>query len=44
MIQMNLQNRKRLIDLENKLRVAGGKDAGEGTVRDLGMNMCTLLY
>ena len=25
MIQMNLQNRKRLTDLENKVMVAGGK-------------------
>ena len=44
MIQMNLQNKKRLTDLESKLRVAGGKDVEEGTVRDLGMDMCTLLY
>ena len=30
MIQMSLQNRKRLIDLENKLMVAGGKDEWKG--------------
>jgi len=30
-IQMNLQNRKRLTDLENELMVAsGGKDGGKG--------------
>ena len=30
-IQKNLQNRKRLIDLENELMVAsGGKDGGKG--------------
>ena len=40
MIQMNLQNRKRLTDLENKLMVAGGK----GIVRDFGKDMYTLLY
>ena len=30
MIQMNLQNRKKLTDLENKLMVARGKDEGKG--------------
>ena len=30
MIQMNLQNRKKLTDLENKLMVAKGKDGGKG--------------
>ena len=30
MIQMNLQNRKKLTDLENKLMVARGKDGGKG--------------
>ena len=40
MIQMNLQNRKRLTDLENELMVAGG----EGMVRYLGMDMYTLLH
>ena len=29
MIQMNLQNRKRLTDLENKLMFARGKDEGK---------------
>ena len=28
--ELNLQNRKRLTDLENKLMVAGGKDKGKG--------------
>ena len=40
MIQMNLQNRKRLTDLENKLTVAGGK----GIVGNFGKVMYTLLY
>ena len=40
MIQMNLQNRKRLTDLENELMVAGG----ERTVKDFGKVMYTLLY
>ena len=29
-IQRNLQNRKRLTDLENELMVAWGKDGGKG--------------
>ena len=37
---MNLQNRKRLTDLENELMVA----SGEGRVRDFGKVMYTLLY
>ena len=40
MMQMNLQNRKRLTDLENDLMVFGG----EGVVRDFGKVMYTLLY
>ena len=40
MIQINLQNRKRLTDLENELMVA----RGEGIVREFGMDMYTLLY
>ena len=36
MIQINLQNRRRLTDLENELMVAGG----EGIVREIG----TVLY
>ena len=39
MIQTNLQNRKRLTDLENQLMGAGGK-----TVKDFGKVMYTLLY
>ena len=39
MIQMNLQNRKRLTDLENELMAAGG----EGTGKDFGRVMHTLL-
>ena len=41
MIQMYLQNRKRLTDLENKFMVAG--EVGEGVVREVGMGMDTLL-
>ena len=40
MIQINLQNRRRLTDLENELMVA----SGEGRVRDFGKVMYTLLY
>ena len=32
-----------LIDLENKLMLLGGR-VGGGTVREFGMDMCTLLY
>ena len=45
---MNLQNRKRLADLENELMVAGvqteGQGWGEGKVREFGMDRYTLLY
>ena len=34
---------KVLIDLENELLVARGKNGGKGMVRDLGMDMYTLL-
>ena len=40
MIQMNLQNRKRLTDLENQLMGAGG----ERIVKDFGKVMYTLVY
>ena len=39
-----LQTRKRLTDLENEFMVAGGKDEGEGIVRESGINMYTLIY
>ena len=39
MIQMYLQNRKRLTDLENELMVAREKGEGEGIVGEFGM--CT---
>ena len=39
---MNLENRKRLIDLEKELMVAGGR-MGEGIVGEFGMNRYTLL-
>ena len=44
MIQLNLQNRKRLTDLENKLMVARRKDSGDGIVREFGVDLYTLLY
>ena len=44
MIQMNLQNRKRLTDLEKELMVARGERWREGIVRESGMDMYTLLY
>ena len=37
---MNLQNKKRLTDLENELTVAGGRD-GEAIVRELRMDVYT---
>ena len=36
-MQMNLQNRKRLIDLENELMVAWKRMCEEGTVSEFGM-------
>ena len=41
-----LQKRKRVADLENKLTAArvGWKGMGEGVVRELGVDMYTLLY
>ena len=44
MIQMNLQNRNRLLDLENELMINRGKGLGEGIVREFGIDMHTLLY
>ena len=45
MIQINLECRKRLTDLENELMVVGGgKDGGKEIVKEFGMDMCTLLY
>ena len=44
MIQMNLQNRNKLINLENEFRVAHGEGWKEGRVREFRMNMYTLLY
>ena len=41
---MNLQSRKRLIELENELIVAVGQGWGEGIVREFGMDIYTLLY
>ena len=41
-----MKSRKRLTDLENELMVTGEKDEGwgRGIVRELGMDMCTLVY
>ena len=44
MMQMNLQNRKKLTDLEDEFLVAGGEKQEEGIVREFGMDMYTLLY
>ena len=35
---------KLIIDLQNKLMVAGGKDGQKGIVREFRVNMYTLLY
>ena len=44
MKQMNLKNRKRLTDEENKLMVTRGEGGREWIVKEFGMNMYTLLY
>ena len=44
MIQTYLQNRKKLTDFENELILARGKDLGKGQLREIGMDMYTLLY
>ena len=44
MIQMNLQNRKRLTDLREWIYGCWGEGCGEGIVREFGMDMYTLLY
>ena len=41
---MNLQNRKRLTDLENKLMVAMREEREKEIVREFGIDMYTLLY
>ena len=41
---MNLQNRKRLTDLQNKLMVCWGERWGERVVKEFGRDMYTLLY
>ena len=41
---MNLQNTNRLTDLETELTVACKEEAGEGTVKEFGMNKYTLRY
>ena len=44
MMQMNLQHRKRLTDLENDLKAARGEGCRGGRVREFGMDVYTLLY
>ena len=44
MIQMNLQNRNRLTDLENQFMIIRREGWREGMVREFGMDMYTLLY
>ena len=44
MMQMNLQNRNRLTDLENELMVTRGEGGGKQIVREFGIHMYTLLY
>ena len=43
MMQMNLQSKKRFADFRNKFTVGRGQDDGEGIVRELGTDMCSLL-
>ena len=43
MMQMNLQKKNRLIDLENEL-MDTRRRMGEGTVREIGIDMYTLQY
>ena len=45
-IQINLFTKQKQTHRlrENELMVAGGKDEGEGIVRELGMDMYILLY
>ena len=40
----NLQNTKRLTDLENELMVVNREGRGEGIARKFGMDLYTLLY
>ena len=44
MIQMNLQNRSRLTDLENKLMISKAEGWERGIVREFGIDMYTLLH
>ena len=44
MIQLNLQNRKRLTDLRERTYGCQREGWREGIVRELGMDMYTLLY
>ena len=39
-----MQNRKSLIDIENELMVVRGEEWKEGIVKELGMDLYTLLY
>ena len=41
---MNVQNRKKLTDLEDEFLVAGAEKQEEGILREFGMDRYTLLY
>ena len=43
-IQMNLQNRNRLVNIEHKLTVTTGETWNGGTNQEPGINIYTLLY
>ena len=45
MLQMNLQNRNRVTDVENKLMVTGDGGKGRGGINwEIGIDIYTLLY
>ena len=44
MAQMNLQNRNRSIDMENRLAVDKGEGRGRGMDWEFGVGKCKLLY
>ena len=41
---MNLQNRNRLRDIENRLAAAKGEEVGERMEWEIGFSRCKLLY
>ena len=44
MVEMNLQNRNRLANVENKLMISKAEGWERGIVREFGIDMYTLLY